>query len=76
MTPAVHCFAPFLTIFRVCTVLHDNCSCRMGSVSCVDPPRGADRHPDGLRMGRDGLDGTESKVGQARARELGGGSTV
>ena len=35
-------FAHFLTIFRVRIVLHDNSSPRIGSVSCVDPPGGAD----------------------------------
>ena len=33
-----------LTNFRVCAVLYDNSSCLIGSVSCVDPPGGAEHH--------------------------------
>ena len=40
----MQCFCNFLTIFRVCTVLYDNSSCIIGSVSYIDPPGGADRH--------------------------------
>ena len=37
-------FGQFLTNFRVCAVLYDNSSCLIGSVSCVDPPVGAEHH--------------------------------
>ena len=33
-----------LTTFRVYTVLYDNSSCLIGSVSWIDPPGGAEHH--------------------------------
>ena len=47
-SPEDPCRAQFsgqiLIIFRVCAVLYDNSSCLIGSVSCVDPPGGAEHH--------------------------------
>ena len=33
-----------LNVGKGYTVLYDNSSCLIGSVSCIDPPGGADRH--------------------------------